>query len=463
MRDYEAVWTSECEPSTSFLVQLKLVLAIGATTYDENFSLRDSAVRWMYEAQTWLSEPELKSRLNVESLQSSILHLLARETAGVGEGLVWISAGALLRTAMHMGLHRDPKFLASGTALAAETRRRLWNTILEMTLQSSMASGGPPLVSLDDFDTEPPANLDDGQLVADDPVPKPDVYFTQMSVAIALRKTFPLRLQVTRCLNNLGSRCTYEEALRLDAELRASYKSLRQSLQGRNSTTRPSCPQFAACAVDFLMQRYMVSLHVPFFQPALCETAYAFSRRVVVETSLKIWGAACPSSAVTAAQSHHSGGPSGREDFTRLIACGSGFFRTSAFQASLLIAMELRAQLLEEEDSLGPVSLRPDLLSVLEEAKTWSLRCIEAGETNTKGYLGNCVVAAQIQGLLRRVGEDELSEMIVKAAEEAEERSLLVLEAKAGGSPGDEVPVSMSFDFLEDWDFMVSISDCRVH
>src|SRR5688572_7801408 len=54
MAEYEAVWASDSEPDTAFLVLLRLILAIGATIYDENFSLRGPAIKWVYEAQTWL-------------------------------------------------------------------------------------------------------------------------------------------------------------------------------------------------------------------------------------------------------------------------------------------------------------------------------------------------------------------------------------------------------------------------
>ena len=453
---------SDTEPATAFLVQLKLVLAIGATTYDEQFSLRASAIQWVYEAQTWFSEPEFKSRLSIQALQTNLLLLLARETAGVGGDLIWISAGALLRTAVYMGLHRDPACLPKRTTFAAEMRRRLWNTILEITLQSSMDSGGPPLVSLSDFNTEPPSNFDDDQLVAEDPVPKPEDDFTQVSIAIALRKTFPLRLSIAKFLNDLGSHGTYEEALRLDAELRASHKALCRTLQGCNSSSGRSPSQFEIRVVDFLMRRYLSSLHIPFFGPALHETAYAFSRKVVIETSLKIWCAAYPSSSIMAAQFRSDTASSDRDDLARLTACGSGFFRTVAMQASFFIAVELKTQL-QEEESLGPVPLRPDLLSVLDDAKTWSLRCIEAGETNIKGYLFMCLVAAQIEGLMRGLGKDEFPELLVKAAEEAEERCLPILEEKAaqGQTEGsvdglNQTSLNTPPELMEDWDFMVS-------
>lgn len=103
-KDYETVWALDGTPDPAFMVQLKLVLAIGATTYDESFSLRASAIRWVYEAQTWISEPEFKARLNLQFLQTNILLLLAREATNVGGSMVWISAGSLLRSAIYMGL-----------------------------------------------------------------------------------------------------------------------------------------------------------------------------------------------------------------------------------------------------------------------------------------------------------------------------------------------------------------------
>ena len=124
----------------------------------------------------------------------------------------------------------------------------------------------------------------------------------------------------------------------------------------------------------------------------------------MIETSLKIWCAAYPSSSIMAAQSRSDTASSDRDDLARLTVCGFGFFRTVAIQASFLIAVELKIQL-QKGDSLGPVPLRPDLLSVLDDAKAWSLRCIEAGETNIKGYLLMCLVAAQIEGAHARPWE----------------------------------------------------------
>ncbi|ORY54727.1 uncharacterized protein BCR38DRAFT_357615 [Pseudomassariella vexata] len=126
------------------------------------------------------------------------------------------------------------------------------------------------------------------------------------------------------------------------------------------------------------MHRYMSALHITFFDAALKETAYAFSRKILVDTSLKIWAAASSASPMMGAT----------YDLSRLVACGSGFYRT-----------------LQEEQGLGPLSVRADLVCVVEDAKTWCLRCIESGETNIKGYLHMCIIGGQIDGLRRGRGE----------------------------------------------------------
>jgi Fungal specific transcription factor domain len=454
-KDYNSLWTSSKEQNTAFTVQLKLVLAIGAITYDEQFSLRASAIRWVYEAQTWLSKPEFKSRLSIQFLQTNLLLLIAREYINVGGDLVWVSVGTLLRTAIYMGLHRDPASLPIRTPFIAEMRRRVWNSILEFSLESCMTSGGPPLISIGDFDTEAPGNLDDEQMGTDELIPKPEAVFTQTSVAIALHKTFPIRLAIAKHLNDLGSPGAYEDALRLDAELRKSYKRICQTLRGYNSTSAHSPSDFAMRVVDLLLQRYFSALHIPFFSNSLQNTTFAFSRTVVIESSLKIWCTAYRSSSLVAMPTSGDASPS-QHDMARLTICGFGLFRITAMLASLFIAIELKAQL-ERKECLGPVLLRSDLLCVLEEARVRSLLVIKAGETNIKGYVLVCMAHAQIEGLRHGLPKEKLPEVMIKATEEAEEACLKILEEQAGQIQAEDIPDNFDYtpEIIEDWDFLV--------
>lgn len=450
----------------SCIIQLKLVLAIGATTYDRDFSLRIPAIKWIYEAQTWLSEPKFKSRLDIPFLQTSLLLLIAQERVGVGGEMMWISIGSLLKKSICIGLHKDPNHFPQRSVLAAEMRRRLWNTILEMALQSSLTSGGPPLISLNDFDTQPPGNYDDDQLMSDDPVPKPLNNFTQISVAIALRKTFPQRLAVIKFLNDLSTPGTYEETLRLDKDLRKAYKDLGQTVREISRSSKgTSPPKLAIRLVDFLMHRYLSSLHVPYFGPGLQETAYAFSRKVVVESSLKIWRAAYPSNRLSASRFFDSPETNLEwEGLPRLATCCSGFYPTVAIQAAFLIAVELRAQA-QEEEILDVVFLPLDLTSVLDDAKDWCLSAVQAGETNVKGFLLMSVVTAQILGLVRDAEQDEVAKLLIEAVENVEKECLPMLEDMAraldqGDSAADGVQegsMPTPLGDLEEWAFMVSV------
>src|SRR3569833_421759 len=467
-KSYEAVKESAVISDPGFTVLLKLVMAIGAVTYDEEFSMRESAIRWVYEAQTWIAEPEFKSRLGLQFFQINILLLFGREIVAVGghADSIWVSAGALLRRAMSMGLHRDPSRVhPKGTTFMAEMRRRLWNTIIELSLQSSLTSGGSPLISLVDFDSEPPGIFDDEHLLDDNPSPRLDSQFTDASVAVALRKTFSLRLEVTRFLNHIKSTGTYEETLKLDAELRKAFKVVYRSLHAFRSAAGRSPSPFATRAVDFIQSRYMSALHVPFFGPSFNGVAYAYSRKVVVDTSLKLWYATNwePTTAIV-----ESSRPADRTQSTdvdktlaRLISCGSGFYRTVAMQAALLLALELRAQAVESQ-SLGQTTLRNDLLQVLVDAMGWGLRCFDAGVTFVKGHLIICAVSAQIQGLKLGLCNDEIVGLIVQASEDSLQACLRILERKAAVESWEDLirkddRRDHDWQAMEDWDLLVCI------
>ncbi|KAL6879049.1 hypothetical protein J3F83DRAFT_276830 [Trichoderma novae-zelandiae] len=468
-RDYEELWEPGAHPDMAFIVLVKLVLAIGALSYDDDFSLRPLAIRWVYEAQTWAAEPEFKARLGIQFIQAHILLMLAREHVGVAGDSVWVSAGEVVRRAMHMGLHRDPRHLPKRSLFATEMHRRLWNTIIDILLRTSLTSGGPPLICLDDFDTEPPGNFDDEQLMTEGAVQKPENEYTSMSVAIALRRTFSARLTVVRFLNDIASCGTYERTLELDAELRAAYKTLCQALTRSKSqpgqTGAPSA--LALRIVDLTMQRYISALHTPYLIPALRQTKYAVSRKLAIEAALKTWSAAYPSSAIMAP--HHRREDGARaflrgDALSRLACCGPGFFRIASLQASLLISAELDNQL-REEQGLVPSPLRADLFSVIQESKEWCLRSIQVGETSVKGYLVSSVIVAHLEGLMRGLSPEEVPPVFLKAAEASMEESLAILEKQAGAGAGQgqgqgQERAADAGDELDmagpEWDFLVS-------
>lgn len=97
---------------------------------------------------------------------------------------------------MQMGLHHDPEYLPRMSPLNIELRRRLWATIMEMIVQSSLESGQPPLISFDDFDTKPPSNINDSEIDESTqtlPRPKDRTIFTDTSLQLALLQSLRIR------------------------------------------------------------------------------------------------------------------------------------------------------------------------------------------------------------------------------------------------------------------------------
>ncbi|EFW99037.1 c6 zinc finger domain containing protein [Grosmannia clavigera kw1407] len=465
-KDYEAYWAdaaaatgSSSAPDTAFLVQLCLVLAIGTASHPEHVRLRPNAIRWVHQALCWAAEPDFKARLTIQTLQNSVLLLLAREAVGVGTDLVWMAVGSLLRTAVYMGLHRDPLLLPKrATLLAAEMRRRLWNTILELAVNTGLCAGGPVMLSLADFDAQPPGNFDDEELLGgngdgDGTIDlenstenrtnlskegRPPDVFTQTSVAIALRKTFPLRLAIVHFLNDLEPRGSYGETLRIDKEFRAVFRALCQTLDSfqrsansrTDGTDEKPIPHVQLALIDLLMRRPLLCLHVPFFGAAVHDlAAYAFSHRVVVDTAVKIWSTStCTQSAHDFSPPSSAATPKGLfpppssplfsdpDEIIRIAMLGPGPLRNLTAQASLLVAAEIKLKLLEDIAQDGThlmsaltssglqsplIPVRPDLMTILHSARDWSLKAVEAGEVNCKGHLFCCLVLAQI-GQMRR-------------------------------------------------------------
>lgn len=448
--EYDKFWQHPpASANPAFLIQLQLVMAVGSAVYDSVHSQRNLALHWVYEAQCWLLKPPNKSKLTIMGLQNMLLLCLARESAAVGADLVWIDVGSMVRSAILMGLHRDPRHLPRTNRLVSEMRRRLWNTIFEISLNSSLVSGGPPLISLDDTDTSGPEDCDDADLDEtcqdNTSVPKREG-ITDMSAALALRQSFPLRLAIARLLNDVSARGReYEDTLRLSSQLQSMYRTVITSLKTAESLGARHLTAFQQGYVDFVFHRYLLSLHVPYYKPAIREPSYAFSRTMVVEMALKLYCAASPwasfSQQGNAKESAHTAPTT---DLSRLCDCTAGTLRGAIGQAVMVIVMELYTQVLDNRDGFSFFSPRPDLLRAFRDMRAWSLRRVQAGETNIKSYVVLSGITKHLEGLLSGLEPEALYEASVEEAVTGFEEMIDVLKRH---NSGDDAADTSATDF----------------
>lgn len=483
--EYEQFWATQPDapayPGTSnpsksactlFVIRLLLMMAIGTTFYRGPLSisaLRIAASHWVYAISAWLSGPFEKARINIAGVQINALFLISRQVLAINGDLGWISAGALLRTAMHIGLHHDPAYFSGMSVYHAELRRRLWATILELQVQSALDAGGPPLIHLEDFTTEIPENFDDESLTDADakqndrhafPLNKK---FTQSSLQIILMKSLPTRLQICHLLNNCHQNpLAYDEALRLSTEVTAHFRLNRTLLQAYDSDGGPRPSKFHTRFLDLLTYRFLLLLHEPFALMARQNPAYYFSRKAIVDTSIYLVSSSplephvppesdplkilpASSLATQAALSSPTdfftsdvGAEAIEDDYSRLKRLSGGIFRSVFLTAYVTIGSEILMDLQEavtspfsvpnvsdmfhsqaslpnglgtNRDPATLASIHPAFSALASLTPLTSAR-VRSGETNVKGAFFSVGLVEQIYAKARNVPESELEQIV---------------------------------------------------
>jgi hypothetical protein len=433
-RDYALLWQDSQQPQVGFLVQIQLCMALGACLFDDTFSLRPQALQWVKEAETWIELSE-KNKLSICGIQNMCLFALARNIMlDIHGNSAWIRSGVLLRSAMSTGLHRDPTKLPTMSPAQAEIRRRLWTTVLELVLDSCLDAGRPPLISLNDFDCALPMNLDDAQLNFDTDavfIARAPTEYSDTSLQIALARTFPIRLAIAAYTNGIKTQALYEEIMGLGDQYKTACATSNKILQHLS----PKPTKFQCCFYELIMSRYIFSLHIPYAAVVSKNPTYCYSRKLCVDAALRLLhsGLRCPTmrdafldlaQAMTEASSFC-------DDYVRLVRCGLGPVRSVQFQAIMVIAAELVANLAEWADASQLAAARPlgdlramELLSWIRTATIWAKCRISAGNQNPKDYI---IISATLGGINAMIDGKPIMEAIELGGQEAcfEARSLV--------------------------------------
>jgi hypothetical protein len=339
--------------------------------------------QWIYAAQTWLSGPLEKDRLNISGIQIYCLTILARQIFSVGSELVWVSVGSLIHRAMQIGLHRDPKHLPAMSLLEAELRRRIWASILEFCIQSSLDSAMPPRISLDEFDTEAPSNINDDEIDESTKTlqPKNKGSYTSTSMQLLLLDSMPTRLRILQVLNSLHAELSYEEVILLDSKMTHVSRACNNFTK---KNTGAGITSFHRNMLDHLVRRCLLPLHCPFASKARSNPCFYYSRKVSLDTAMALIS------------------PEPDEIFSRLMVIGGGFIKENIVFAASVINLELLA-LVEDQRLDGTLYRNPQSREILKQTVrdilSLSAERVRHGETSTKLHMFLSMVMAQVEAV----------------------------------------------------------------
>ncbi|KAL9107980.1 MAG: hypothetical protein Q9227_007195 [Pyrenula ochraceoflavens] len=372
-KQYSQFWTAPNEARTDFMVTLVLVLAVvycvpvpdPVSFVGFSSTRRNSAIEWIALCASWLDGHSQK-HTTLSFFQIHCLLYLARRMNIVKVKRTWTSAGYLLRRAMEAGLHREPTLLGNRISLFdQEMRRRLWATICEFELQEAVDRGMIPGIHEGDWDSKPPANINDedfDESCTALPPSKPLAMFTNTAFLHFSAKTLGTRLEVVSILNRLESTISYEKVLIQDEKLLAILDDI--PAWGTEPTSPPtpqtnnSSTNLALMPRSFIwlqIHQFLIMIHRPFAQGGLQQSRHRYSRN------------SCISSALSTLNRYTQ--PDINADFSLCV------FRSDVFRAAFslcydLVTLRSEGSSFEYNAALGDHASNTQHINLIEKALT---------------------------------------------------------------------------------------------
>ncbi|KAL4727809.1 hypothetical protein ACLX1H_004498 [Fusarium chlamydosporum] len=304
LREYEHFW---CQPLTfraleadePFLCKLALILALGSTVVSDSSlnaaSLRKQAISWISYGKRWLARHmgnSPKSDINMAQilcLLALVRHVHDDDESERSEGFHMHSTHFdLARVGMQMGFHRDPLIRSPDMpALEAEMRRRLWATMVELSLQNGLDEGLPCSLSPESFDCKPPSDMTDEELEnerASIGSNRKLQVLTPSTILVLLSRTQILRLQCLHLTNSPRASKSYNDSHYLASELLSAHGANMDNLRAMNK--EPS--DFQLHLLQTYTMQFVRALHEPFTdRSSYHSSAHHYSRKIRTETAMR--------------------------------------------------------------------------------------------------------------------------------------------------------------------------------
>lgn len=227
-------------------------------------------------------------------IETLILHLHSEHGRNKdSEAGIWILVGMIVRLALRMGYHRDPKYYPGISPFRGEIRRRVWTFVRLSDLLFSFQIGLPNMIRRGDSDTEVPRNLFDDEFDEDTkvlPPSRPSTEATPISFMIAKASLAFVFGKVIESLHSLSA-CTYDDIIALDQNLKEALAEFPPHLRLRpieESMDDPAALVMQRFSLSILYHKGQCVLHRKFLARARENNRYAHSRRTCVDSSMDL-------------------------------------------------------------------------------------------------------------------------------------------------------------------------------
>ncbi|KAF1914849.1 hypothetical protein BDU57DRAFT_453747 [Ampelomyces quisqualis] len=289
-KEYQNFWEQPSGQSgqPGFAVILLLICATTKclTPKDDVFEGDTTADRQMASnlikvCEAWIGRQPRK-RLTLQFFQLQCLSLVAKRVNCDRVKQDWIASGDVVRLALASGMHRNPSLLSTGkiSPFEKEMKKRLWVTIMDLEMQSSLENGLQSSLTGLYWDTPCPANLPDEAFSAetlDLPASRPLEHFTTASFLSVSRKSIPLRLHLMQLLNNPSETMPYSEVMHYDAQLHELLSDL-----PKWEDARASLP---TALLQLQLRQFLLILHKPWASLAHKNDRYIYSLTACINAS----------------------------------------------------------------------------------------------------------------------------------------------------------------------------------
>jgi hypothetical protein len=271
LKQYERFWgvyEDSNNPSwrASFASQLSLVtIIVSQMQNSKDFTSQQrpfDPFKICATIEVWLSKLESKQRLQLGTLQTQCLFVLAQRMLSATSIQLWRLSGDLVRSALVLGLHKDPLILDPNIpSLQAEIRRGLWYTIAGLDVEHSISCCMPSLVQNLQYSCRVPSSNNNRvpEGAGETPGSEAHAQGIKESYQLVMAQSLPVRLRALRILTEISPSILDIQKVLTQLELERQRASQAQILPSIEESAEPA-EIFHVAILDMLFRRPMISL-----------------------------------------------------------------------------------------------------------------------------------------------------------------------------------------------------------